>query len=154
MTDARDSRRMCTGCGGCPAYGDSALCLFCEDGVPCDCSGKKKNVPLVAPKKTKTPKIRKVSAVSRAVSDMPAMGSRTQKDASTGECDGQTQPTAAEFKRQWSAAYVDLRMREHREWQEETTALLVRDFVNVAWVVFREMEARRHPHTEKFELGS
>ena len=30
---------MCMKCGGCPAYGNLLLCLFCEDGEPCKCGG-------------------------------------------------------------------------------------------------------------------
>ena len=49
------------------------------------------------------------------------------------------------------AAHLDRRMRQHHEWQEETTRQLVHDFVNVAWVVFQEMDARQHG-APKFEL--
>jgi hypothetical protein len=38
-----------------------------------------------------------ISADSHPVSDTPAMGSRTQESASSGESEGQTQPTSAEF---------------------------------------------------------
>jgi hypothetical protein len=50
------------------------------------------------------------------------------------------------------AAHLEARMRQHREWQEETTADLVHDFMNIAWVVFQEMDRRRHPGGIKLEL--
>jgi hypothetical protein len=37
-----------------------------------------------------------ISADSRPVSDMPAMGSRTQSSAGSGDSEGKTQPTSAE----------------------------------------------------------
>lgn len=130
--------RLCAKCGGCPAYRDGARCLFCEDGVPCECQRKRKNllVPAPAPEKVKSAKQRKTGAAPRK-----------------GEILSRLQPVKVPAARlRGFAAHLERRMRQHHEWQEETTAALVHDFVNIAWVVFQEMD-RRHPQgIRKFEL--
>ena len=43
----------------------------------------------------------------------------------------------------FDAAYLERRMREHREWQEQTTRELLRDLADVALEALYEAERRR-----------
>jgi hypothetical protein len=123
-------------CGGCPAYADGANCLFCEDGVPCNCLRKRKNLPVLA--SAPAPEKAKVRNARRAPSPAKEKAEILTK--------------LRPLKLRGFAAHLERRMRQHHEWQQETTAQLVHDFVNIAWVVFQEMD-RRHPQgTQTFEL--
>jgi hypothetical protein len=43
----------------------------------------------------------------------------------------------------FDAAYLERRMREHREWQEQTTRELLQDLADVALEVLYQAERRR-----------
>lgn len=143
---------MCAKCGGCAVYGNGKLCLFCEDGVPCDCQKKRKksSMAIAQPKKpTKAKKADRANEAARRGKAHPWRGGYYVPPEMKEQI---TEAVKRPVKLKGFAAHLDCRMRQHREWQEETTAELVHDFINIAWVVFQEIDRRNPRRRQRFEL--